>query len=102
MIFYPHCVQWGVVQCSWVRFQSFDDVGPDLHRVEVFDFPPLDHCHVLVTILMCPDCWGHLVYQVYSAADVQYIASFPVEPDNPLPQDVCSFILPFGGCVLLT
>ena len=31
----------------------------------------LVHCRILGTIILCPLCWGHLVFQLYAAVAVQ-------------------------------
>ena len=71
MVFYPHCVHWGVVRCYLVLVQSCDDIGPDLHQAEVFYCLPLGHCCIFDTIIMCQERWRHLVCKVYTATAVQ-------------------------------
>ena len=67
-----------------ILFHYFDDIIPHLYWSEVFFCPQLDHCRILDPILMCPEFRTNLFCQVYSAADVQELASFPVELYFPL------------------
>ena len=53
----------------------------------MFSCPPLGHYNILDPILLCNECRGHLIFQVYAAPDVQYPELFPVELDAPLPND---------------